>query len=77
MSAAELLVELVPDDNARAILTQLTGIKLDGSETAAYVPPPQSAPAPAVADSWQEENNATTESWNDTSAKEDDDDLSW
>ncbi|OUS09634.1 type VI secretion-associated protein, ImpA family [Gammaproteobacteria bacterium 53_120_T64] len=78
MSAAELMMELVPDDNARAILTQLTGIKLDGSETASYVaPPPIASPAPATSNTWAEEKNDARDSWNDTPSSEDNDDLAW
>ena len=78
MSAAELLMELVPEDNARAILSQLTGIKLDGSDTATYVPPPPvvSSPEP-VNDSLADQTNDSTDSWNDTPSTEDNDDLSW
>ncbi|TQV66911.1 type VI secretion system protein TssA [Exilibacterium tricleocarpae] len=45
MTVSELMMELVPDDTARAIFTQLTGVKLDGSATESYVPPPVAAPA--------------------------------
>ncbi|MFT5691781.1 MAG: type VI secretion system protein ImpA [Oceanicoccus sp.] len=40
MSVADLMMELVPDSNARGMLSQLTGIKLDGSDTHQYVAPP-------------------------------------
>lgn len=47
MTASELMMELVPDPNARATMTLLTGLQLDGSDTASYTPPPQPAsPAP-------------------------------
>lgn len=74
MSAAELLMELVPEDNARAILCQLTGIKLDGSDTATYVPPPVVSSPDPVKDSEAEQTN---DSWNDAPSTEDNDDLSW
>lgn len=77
MSAAELLMELVPEDNARAILSQLTGIKLDGSDTTAYIPPPVvSAPEP-ISDNSAGETSNSTDSWNDAPSTEDNDDLSW
>lgn len=78
MSASELLMELVPEDNARAILSQLTGIKLDGSDTATYVAPPPvvSSPEP-VRDSSAEQTNDSTDSWNDAPSTEDNDDLAW
>ena len=40
MSVADLMMELVPDSSARGMLSQLTGIKLDGSDTHQYVAPP-------------------------------------
>lgn len=47
MSVADLMMELVPDSNARGMLSQLTGIKLDGSDTHQYVAPPVAAVEPA------------------------------
>lgn len=48
MSAAELMMELVPDNTARAVMTQLTGVQLDGSDVSEYVaPPPVVSAAPA------------------------------
>lgn len=78
MSAAELLMELVPEDNARAILSQLTGIKLDGSDTATYIPPPPvvSPPEP-VRDRSAEETYDSSDSWNDAPSTENNDDLAW
>ena len=61
MTVSELMMELVPDDTARAIFTQLTGVKLDGSATESYVAPPVAAREPeaetaaeagAGADNW-------------------------
>ena len=53
MTLSELMMELVPDNTARAVLTQLTGVKLDGSDTQQYVAPPPvtSADTPAADDS--------------------------
>ena len=59
MTVSELMMELVPDDTARAIFTQLTGVKLDGSATESYVPPPVAAAAPAAA----QETAASEEQW--------------
>lgn len=64
MTVSELMVELLPDDQARAMYSQLTGVKLDGSDTQRYVAPPVSvaapdssasaAPAAAADESWGE-----------------------
>ena len=63
MSAADLMMELVPDHSARTVLTQLTGIKLDGSDNNDYVaPPPVSSSASDSAD---------------TQPEQEDDKLSW
>lgn len=40
MTVAELMTELLPDDNSRAIYSQLTGVRLDGSDSQRYVAPP-------------------------------------
>lgn len=47
MTVAELMTELLPDDQSRAVYSQLTGVKLDGSDTRQYVAPPAAAGAPA------------------------------
>ncbi|WP_105102815.1 type VI secretion system protein TssA [Microbulbifer pacificus] len=49
MTVAELMTELLPDDTSRAIYSQLTGVRLDGSDSQRYVAPPatQSSAAPA------------------------------
>ena len=56
MTVAELMAELLPDDQAKGIYSQLTGVMLDGSDTQGYVAPPvtakpaapsAAAPAPA------------------------------
>ncbi len=53
MTVAELMMELLPDDQSKGIYSQLTGVKLDGSDTESYVAPPSSpavtTPAPAAA----------------------------
>ena len=43
MTVAELMVELLPDDQAKGIYSQLTGVMLDGSDTQGYVAPPVTA----------------------------------
>lgn len=40
MSVAELMIELLPDSDARSIYSQLTGVKLDGSDNTQYIAPP-------------------------------------
>jgi type VI secretion system protein ImpA len=40
MTVSELMAELLPEDQSRAIYSQLTGVKLDGSDTQRYVAPP-------------------------------------
>ncbi|TLM77950.1 type VI secretion system protein TssA [Microbulbifer harenosus] len=40
MTVAELMTELLPDDTSRAIYSQLTGVRLDGSDSQRYVAPP-------------------------------------
>ncbi|WP_160151652.1 type VI secretion system protein TssA [Microbulbifer sp. ALW1] len=40
MTVAELMTELLPDDQSRALYSQLTGVKLDGSDSQRYVAPP-------------------------------------
>ncbi|MBB3060952.1 type VI secretion system protein TssA [Microbulbifer rhizosphaerae] len=46
MTVSELMAELLPDDQSRSIYSQLTGVKLDGSDTQRYVAPPPAARAP-------------------------------
>ena len=50
MTVSELMTELLPDDQSRAMYSQLTGVKLDGSDTQRYVAPPvaPSASAPSA-----------------------------
>ncbi|WP_066960572.1 type VI secretion system protein TssA [Microbulbifer sp. Q7] len=40
MTVAELMGELLPDDQSRAMYSQLTGVRLDGSDSQRYVAPP-------------------------------------
>lgn len=40
MTVAELMTELLPDDQSRALYSQLTGVRLDGSDSQRYVAPP-------------------------------------
>jgi len=44
MTVAELMMELIPDTNARGLFSQFTGVKLDGSDDSTYVAPPTVAP---------------------------------
>ncbi|SEA23444.1 type VI secretion system protein TssA [Microbulbifer marinus] len=48
MTVSELMTELLPDDQSRAVYSQLTGVKLDGSDTQRYVAPPAVSTAPAA-----------------------------
>lgn len=43
MTVAELMLELLPDAQAKGIYSQLTGVMLDGSDTQGYVAPPAAA----------------------------------
>lgn len=52
MSVSELMIELVPDATARAVYTQLTGVRLDGTADDSYVPPPVTAAPPPAEDSF-------------------------
>ena len=50
MTVSELMLELLPDDQSRAMYSQLTGVRLDGSDTQRYVAPPVvAAPAETAA----------------------------
>lgn len=48
MTVSELMMELLPEDHSRGLFTQLTGVKLDGSDTEKYVAPPTISSAPAA-----------------------------
>ncbi|MCX2780337.1 type VI secretion system protein TssA [Microbulbifer thermotolerans] len=48
MTVSELMAELLPDEQSRAIYSQLTGVKLDGSDTQRYVAPPPVSSASAA-----------------------------
>ncbi|MAZ89739.1 MAG: type VI secretion system protein TssA [Cellvibrionaceae bacterium] len=61
MTVAELMMELLPEDHSRSAFAQLTGVKMDGSDTKKYVAPPTptaktttandtTTPAPATAE---------------------------
>ncbi|WP_062261222.1 type VI secretion system protein TssA [Endozoicomonas arenosclerae] len=51
MTVAELMMELMPEENSRGIFSQLTGVAMDGSSTNTYVAPPAPAtPAAPAAD---------------------------
>lgn len=46
MTLPELILELIPDQNAKALYSQLTGVVTDGTATDKYVPPPQPVAVP-------------------------------
>lgn len=49
MTVADLMMELIPDSNARNLFSQYTGVKLDGSDNHAYVASPEvAAAAPSI-----------------------------
>lgn len=51
MTVAELMTELLPDEQSRAMYSQLTGVKLDGSDSQRYVAPPHVTSASPVSES--------------------------
>ncbi|MGI9282641.1 MAG: type VI secretion system protein TssA [Endozoicomonas sp.] len=40
MTVAELMMELMPEENSRGLFSQLTGVAMDGTSTNTYVAPP-------------------------------------
>ncbi|MDP5208186.1 type VI secretion system protein TssA [Microbulbifer sp. 2205BS26-8] len=52
MTVSELMAELLPDEQARLLYSQLTGVRLDGTDKQRYVAPPVTSnshsPAPAA-----------------------------
>lgn len=51
MTVADLMMELIPDNNARSLFSQYTGVKLDGSDEHTYVAAPVAttvAPAESI-----------------------------
>lgn len=56
MTVAELMMELLPDEQAKGIYSQLTGVALDGSDTKAYVAPPSPKPVAQAAASTEEQS---------------------
>ena len=40
MTVSELMSELLPDEQSRAMYSQLTGVRLDGTDTQRYIAPP-------------------------------------
>lgn len=61
MTVAELMMELLPEDSSRGFFGQLTGLKLDGSDSHKYVAPPAPVAA-AVAVPAASEKPADSES---------------
>ncbi len=68
MTVADLMMELLPEDSARSIFSQLTGVKMDGSDDSTYVAPPKpkasASPAPAAATKTEQPQQAETEPQN-------------
>ncbi|WP_281647712.1 type VI secretion system protein TssA [Parendozoicomonas sp. Alg238-R29] len=67
MTVAELMMELMPEETARGIFSQLTGVAMDGSSTAQYVPPPTPVAAPASAAAEESEEPAADDGWGQSS----------
>ena len=63
MTVSELMIELLPDEQAKGIYSQLTGVALDGSDTKTYVAPPKpvAQAAPKTADNDSSAASATLE----------------
>jgi len=51
MTVAELMSELLPDEQSRAMYSQLTGVRLDGSDSQRYVAPPKASPSTPLPES--------------------------
>jgi type VI secretion system protein ImpA len=47
MTLPELILELIPDETAKALYSQLTGVITDGTSTEKYIPPPKVTTQPA------------------------------
>jgi len=70
MTVAELMMELIPESNARSLFSQYTGVKLDGSDEHSYVAPPaqvattnNEAPTKQPAESSAVKEEAATSQW--------------
>lgn len=59
MTVAELMSELLPDDQSRAMYSQLTGVKLDGSDSQRYVAPPKAVTSTAMPESGMDSSVST------------------
>ncbi|WP_226665401.1 type VI secretion system protein TssA [Microbulbifer aggregans] len=62
MTVAELMTELLPDDQSRSIYSQLTGVKLDGTDNQRYVAPPSVKPPAAGGDENESSSTGGAES---------------
>lgn len=60
MTVAELMSELLPDEQSRAMYSQLTGVRLDGSDSQRYVAPPKASPASPAPESANQPANSTS-----------------
>ncbi len=66
MTVSELMMELLPDEQAKGIYSQLTGVALDGSDTKTYVAPPK----PIAQAAAQPSNNASSSAGDSTPSNE-------
>ncbi|WP_226643367.1 type VI secretion system protein TssA [Microbulbifer variabilis] len=62
MTVSELMTELLPDEQSRALYSQLTGVRLDGTDTQRYVAPPAMSNTPSPAPAVSEPPSSPTES---------------
>ncbi|WP_444920779.1 type VI secretion system protein TssA [Microbulbifer sp. CnH-101-G] len=62
MTVSELMTELLPDEQSRALYSQLTGVRLDGTDTQRYVAPPSMSNTPSPAPAASEPPSSPTES---------------
>lgn len=60
MTVSELMLQLLPDDDSRNTYSALTGVKLDGTDTATYTPPPVIA-APSAPPSSEPDTSSVSE----------------
>ncbi|GLS26055.1 type VI secretion system protein TssA [Marinibactrum halimedae] len=61
MTVAQLMMELLPDEGSKALYSQLTGVRLDGTDTQKYVVPPTNTNTAAPAPTATTENAAESE----------------
>ncbi|WP_444883478.1 type VI secretion system protein TssA [Microbulbifer sp. PSTR4-B] len=61
MTVSELMTELLPDEQSRALYSQLTGVRLDGTDTQRYVAPPVTSNTPSPIPAASEPASTATE----------------